>query len=69
MWPGNGVLGARRTRSGLQLAPGIHNVAWEWRSGSARAQKWRQLYEFDGPLGLGEPNSGDSYRNWTTRSD
>eukprot|EP00959_Pyramimonas_sp_CCMP1952_P238669 4987207-Pyramimonas_sp.AAC.1 len=29
MWPGNGVLGTRRTRSGLQLAPGIQNVAWE----------------------------------------
>eukprot|EP00959_Pyramimonas_sp_CCMP1952_P125784 2630420-Pyramimonas_sp.AAC.1 len=23
MWPGNGVLGTRRTRSGIQLAPGI----------------------------------------------
>eukprot|EP00959_Pyramimonas_sp_CCMP1952_P077283 1615426-Pyramimonas_sp.AAC.1 len=25
MWPGNNVLGTRRTRSGLQLAPGIQN--------------------------------------------
>eukprot|EP00959_Pyramimonas_sp_CCMP1952_P013377 282091-Pyramimonas_sp.AAC.1 len=29
MWPGSGVLGKRRTRSGLQLALGIQNVAWE----------------------------------------
>eukprot|EP00959_Pyramimonas_sp_CCMP1952_P221238 4624887-Pyramimonas_sp.AAC.1 len=34
MWPGNGVLGTRRTRSGLQLGPDIQNVAWEWRSGN-----------------------------------
>eukprot|EP00959_Pyramimonas_sp_CCMP1952_P347538 7279464-Pyramimonas_sp.AAC.1 len=30
MWPGSGALGRRRTRSGLQLAPGIQNVAWEF---------------------------------------
>eukprot|EP00959_Pyramimonas_sp_CCMP1952_P146002 3057229-Pyramimonas_sp.AAC.1 len=29
MWPGIGVLGTRRTRSGLQLAPGIQHVDWE----------------------------------------
>eukprot|EP00959_Pyramimonas_sp_CCMP1952_P201750 4218933-Pyramimonas_sp.AAC.1 len=34
MWSGYGVLGARRTRSGLQFAPGIQNVAWEWCAGN-----------------------------------
>eukprot|EP00959_Pyramimonas_sp_CCMP1952_P148719 3110942-Pyramimonas_sp.AAC.1 len=29
MWPGNGVLGTRRARSGLQLALDIENVARE----------------------------------------
>eukprot|EP00959_Pyramimonas_sp_CCMP1952_P095406 1994912-Pyramimonas_sp.AAC.1 len=36
MWPGNGVLGTQRTRSCLQLALGIHNVAWEWCSGNTK---------------------------------
>ena len=40
MWPGNGVLGTRRTRSGLQLAPGIQNVAREWSSGNSKTTKW-----------------------------
>jgi hypothetical protein len=40
MWPGNGVLGNGRTRSGLQLAPGIQNVAREWRSGMSKSTKW-----------------------------
>eukprot|EP00959_Pyramimonas_sp_CCMP1952_P174794 3652966-Pyramimonas_sp.AAC.1 len=39
MRPGDSVLGRRRKRSGLQLAPGMQNVAWEWRSCSARPQK------------------------------
>ena len=39
MWPGNGVLGTRRTRSGLQLAPGIQNVAREWSSGNSKTTK------------------------------
>ena len=39
MWPGNGVLGIRRTRSGLQLAPGIQNVAREWSSGNSKTTK------------------------------
>ena len=40
MWPGNGVLGTRRARSGLQLAPGIQNVAREWSSGKSKSTKW-----------------------------
>eukprot|EP00959_Pyramimonas_sp_CCMP1952_P370699 7763856-Pyramimonas_sp.AAC.1 len=40
MWPGNGVLRTRRTRSGLHLAPGIQNVHWEWCSGSTKNTKW-----------------------------
>ena len=39
MWPGNGVLGTRRPRSGLQLAPGIQNVAQELCSGNATNTK------------------------------
>eukprot|EP00959_Pyramimonas_sp_CCMP1952_P399574 8372003-Pyramimonas_sp.AAC.1 len=39
MWPGNGVLGKRRTRSTLQLAPGTQNVAWEWCSGKTKNTK------------------------------
>eukprot|EP00959_Pyramimonas_sp_CCMP1952_P265651 5554321-Pyramimonas_sp.AAC.1 len=34
MWPGSGVLGTRRTRIGLQFAPGSQNVAWECCSGN-----------------------------------
>eukprot|EP00959_Pyramimonas_sp_CCMP1952_P161093 3368572-Pyramimonas_sp.AAC.1 len=34
MWPGNGVLGTRRTRSGSRLAPRVQNVVWEWCSGN-----------------------------------
>eukprot|EP00959_Pyramimonas_sp_CCMP1952_P331705 6945689-Pyramimonas_sp.AAC.1 len=37
---GNDVLGTRRTRSGLQLAPSIQNVAWEWCSGKTKNTKW-----------------------------
>merc|ERR1712060_690273 len=40
MWPGNGVLGPRRPRSGLQLAPGIQNVARELSSGTSKTTKW-----------------------------
>eukprot|EP00959_Pyramimonas_sp_CCMP1952_P019385 409616-Pyramimonas_sp.AAC.1 len=39
MRPGNGVLGTRRARSGLQLVPGIHNVAREWSSGRSKSTK------------------------------
>eukprot|EP00959_Pyramimonas_sp_CCMP1952_P433493 9077688-Pyramimonas_sp.AAC.1 len=39
MWPGSSVLGTRRTQSGLQLALGIQNVAWEWCSVSSRQSK------------------------------
>ena len=35
--PRNGVLGTRRPRSGLQLAPGIQNVRREWSSSSAKS--------------------------------
>ena len=40
MWPGNGGLGSRRARSGLQLAPDIQNVAREWSSGKSKSTKW-----------------------------
>eukprot|EP00959_Pyramimonas_sp_CCMP1952_P367053 7687908-Pyramimonas_sp.AAC.1 len=40
MLPGNYVLGTRRTRNGLQLAPGNQNVAWEWCSGHTKNTKW-----------------------------
>eukprot|EP00959_Pyramimonas_sp_CCMP1952_P204706 4280447-Pyramimonas_sp.AAC.1 len=40
MWPGSGVLGTRRRRSGLQLAPGIQNVARVWSSGKSKTTKW-----------------------------
>merc|ERR1711920_110697 len=40
MLPGNGLLGTRRPRSGLQLAPGIQNVAREWSSGNSKTTKW-----------------------------
>ena len=40
MWPGSCVLGTRRARSGLQLAPGIQNVAREWSSGNSKNTKW-----------------------------
>ena len=40
MWPPNCVLGSRRAQSGLQLAPDIQNMAWEWCSGNAKSTKW-----------------------------
>eukprot|EP00959_Pyramimonas_sp_CCMP1952_P123273 2577377-Pyramimonas_sp.AAC.1 len=40
MWPGNGVLGGRRARSGLQLVPGTQNVAREWSSGRPKSTKF-----------------------------
>eukprot|EP00959_Pyramimonas_sp_CCMP1952_P300246 6280370-Pyramimonas_sp.AAC.1 len=40
MWPRNGVLGTKRTRGCLQLAPGIQNHAQEWSSGNLKATKW-----------------------------
>eukprot|EP00959_Pyramimonas_sp_CCMP1952_P096342 2014070-Pyramimonas_sp.AAC.1 len=40
MLAGNGVLGTRRARSGLQFAPGIQNVAREWVSGKSKSTKW-----------------------------
>eukprot|EP00959_Pyramimonas_sp_CCMP1952_P375865 7872428-Pyramimonas_sp.AAC.1 len=36
IWYRTGVPGTRKTRSGLQLAPGIQNVAWEWCSGNTK---------------------------------
>ena len=46
MLPGNGVLGTRRARSGLQLAPGIQNVAWEWCSGKMGHDFGKELHTF-----------------------
>eukprot|EP00959_Pyramimonas_sp_CCMP1952_P081781 1708207-Pyramimonas_sp.AAC.1 len=51
MWPGNGVLGRRRTRSGPQLSPGNQNVAWEWCSGKTKDTKWL-------PVGSGHSSCG-----------
>eukprot|EP00959_Pyramimonas_sp_CCMP1952_P277760 5806036-Pyramimonas_sp.AAC.1 len=53
MWPGNGVLGTRRTRSGLQLAPGIQNVACEWCSGKTKNTKWPTVGSRHSKCGLG----------------
>eukprot|EP00959_Pyramimonas_sp_CCMP1952_P277204 5795351-Pyramimonas_sp.AAC.1 len=39
-WPGNGVLGRRRKRSGRQLAPGNQNMTREWSSGNTKNTKW-----------------------------
>eukprot|EP00959_Pyramimonas_sp_CCMP1952_P270628 5657447-Pyramimonas_sp.AAC.1 len=38
--PMNRVLGTRRPRSGLHLAPGIQNHAQEWSSGNSKTAKW-----------------------------
>eukprot|EP00959_Pyramimonas_sp_CCMP1952_P025141 527479-Pyramimonas_sp.AAC.1 len=35
-----GSLGSGRARSGLQLAPGIQNVAREWCPGKSKRRKW-----------------------------
>ena len=51
MLPGNGVLGTRRARSGLQLAPGIQNVAWELCFGNTKSTKWPTV-------GSGHPKCG-----------
>eukprot|EP00959_Pyramimonas_sp_CCMP1952_P066442 1387220-Pyramimonas_sp.AAC.1 len=40
MRPRSGILGTRRARSGLQLAPGIQNVAPEYSSGNSKNTKW-----------------------------
>ena len=53
MRPGNGVLGSRRARSGLQLAPGIQNVAREWRSGKSKSTKWPTVGSGHSECGLG----------------
>eukprot|EP00959_Pyramimonas_sp_CCMP1952_P084047 1757882-Pyramimonas_sp.AAC.1 len=38
--PRNGVLGIRRPRSGLLLAPGIQKHAQKWSSGNSKTTKW-----------------------------
>ena len=50
----NGVLGTRRAQSGLQLAPGTHDVAWEWCFGKMHRDSGQefhtfQRYDFFGP--------------------
>eukprot|EP00959_Pyramimonas_sp_CCMP1952_P205526 4297961-Pyramimonas_sp.AAC.1 len=40
MLPGAGVMGTRRTRSCLQLAPGIQSHSQEWSSGNSKTTKW-----------------------------
>eukprot|EP00959_Pyramimonas_sp_CCMP1952_P011711 246129-Pyramimonas_sp.AAC.1 len=52
MWPGSGALGKRSMRSGLQLAPGIPNVTWEWCSGSTKNTKWPALGSGHSKCGL-----------------
>ena len=42
----DGGIGRRRPRSGLQLAPGIQNVAWEWRSGKTYHNSGQELHTF-----------------------
>eukprot|EP00959_Pyramimonas_sp_CCMP1952_P121223 2534730-Pyramimonas_sp.AAC.1 len=53
MWPGSGVLGMRRIRSGPQLGPGIQNVAWEWCFGSTKNTKWLTVGSGHSKCGLG----------------
>ena len=57
MWPGNGVLGIRRTRSGLQLAPGVQNVAREWSFGNSKNTKWPTI-------GSGHSKCGPGMEFW-----
>eukprot|EP00959_Pyramimonas_sp_CCMP1952_P400431 8390579-Pyramimonas_sp.AAC.1 len=57
MWPGNGVLGARRARSGLELALGIQNVARQWNSGKSKSTKWHTV-------GSGHPKCGPGMEFW-----
>ena len=53
MWPGNDVLGTRIAESGLQLAPGTQNVAWEWYSGNTKSRKWPTVGSGQSQCGLG----------------
>eukprot|EP00959_Pyramimonas_sp_CCMP1952_P211273 4421632-Pyramimonas_sp.AAC.1 len=53
MWPGDGVLGTRRTRNGLQLTPGIQNHAQECSSGNSRTTKWPTVGSGDSKCGPG----------------
>ena len=46
MWPGDTVLGTRRAQSGLQLAPGTRDVAWEWRSGKMHRDSGQEFHTF-----------------------
>ena len=45
-WPGSGVLGTRRAQSGLQLAPGTRDVAWEWCSGKMHRDSGPEFHTF-----------------------
>ena len=42
----NGVLGTRRAQSGLQLAPGTRDVAWEWCSGKMHRDSGPEFHTF-----------------------
>ena len=42
----NGVLGTRRAQSGLQLAPGTHDVAWEWCFGKMHRDSGQEFHTF-----------------------
>eukprot|EP00959_Pyramimonas_sp_CCMP1952_P042061 879602-Pyramimonas_sp.AAC.1 len=44
---------ARITQSGLQLAPGIQNVAWGWSSGKSKSTKWPTVGSEHQKCGLG----------------
>ena len=44
-WPGSG-LGTRRAQSGLQLAPGTHDVALEWCSGKMHRDSGEEFHTF-----------------------
>eukprot|EP00959_Pyramimonas_sp_CCMP1952_P377793 7913480-Pyramimonas_sp.AAC.1 len=53
MWPGSGILGTRRTRSRLQLAPGTQNHAQEQSPGNSKTTKWLTVGSGHSQCGLG----------------
>ena len=53
MLPGSGILGTRKTQTGLHLAPGIQNVASEWCFGTAKSTKWPTVGSGHSKCGLG----------------
>eukprot|EP00959_Pyramimonas_sp_CCMP1952_P352034 7375804-Pyramimonas_sp.AAC.1 len=55
-----GSLGSGRARSGVQVAPGIQNVAREWSSGKWKNTKWPTV-------GSGHSKYGPGTAFWEVR--